>query len=190
MPVMFKLLLVGVVAVMASCTYTVNPPKMKGPAHHAVLRPGEWVEFKNSNGSGAVRYVSDFTRQYDVFDESHQVALFQRTEICRHQEGIYNPGQTYSIGASRRVRFVVQESVVYFKSLSEVDDFLAAGSSSYQWGSNSDGYVLGFFCAPSRYQANIDLFRFYLNGKLMRTIPKQHRYPGYVRVHKTAESGS
>lgn len=186
---MAKIFLFCLVTAMSSCTYTVNHPQAKGPAHHTVLRPGEWVEFKNSNGSGAVRYVSDFTRQYDVFDETHTVTLFQRTEMCRHQEGIYNPGETYSIGAPRRVRFVVQESVVYFKSLGELDDFLAAGSSSYQWVSNSDGYVLGFFCAPSRYQANIDLFRFYLNGKLLRSIPKQHRYPGYVRIHRPTPSG-
>jgi hypothetical protein len=187
---MFKLFLVGVVATMASCTYTVNPPRAKGPAHHAVLRPGEWVEFKNPNGSGAVRYVSDFTRQYDVFDESHQVSFFQRPEKFRHQEGIYNPGETYSSGAPRRVRFVVQESLVHFESLDEVESFLKEGGSRHQWVSNTDGYVLGFNCSPSRYQVNVNLFRFYLNGKLMRTIPKQHRYPGYVRIHQTAESGS
>lgn len=153
---------------------------------HAVLRPGEWVEFENSNGSGVVRHVSDFTRQYEVFGESHTVKLFQRPEKFRRQEGIYNPGETYSIGAPRRVRFVVQESIAHFESAEEIEKFLRAGSSIHQWVSNSDGYVLGFFSAPSRYQMNVDLFRFYLNGKLVRSLPKQHRYPGYVRVHRAA----
>jgi hypothetical protein len=151
---------------------------------HAVLHPGEWVEFENSNGSGVVRHVSDFTRQYEVFGESYTVKLFQRPEKFRHQEGIYNPGETYSVGAPGPTRFVVQESIAHFESAEEIELFLRAGSSNHQWVSNSDGYVLGFFSAPSRSQVNVNLFRFYLNGKLVRSLPKQHRYPGYVRIHR------
>jgi len=185
---MTKCFVFAALVAITSCSNMVNSPDSNRLAKDAVLGPGEWVEFKNPNGSGTATYVSEFARQYDVFEESHKVKLVQRPEKFRHQAGLYNPGSSYSIGAPRQVRFVVQESTAHFEKPEEVEIFLREGSRNNKWVSNGDGYVLGYSNSPSRGQVNLNLFRFYLNGKLLRSIPKQHRYPGFVRIHKVSSS--
>ncbi len=176
---------IAAIPALTSCTYTVIPPTAKGPAKHAVLQPGQVLEFKNSNGSGAICYVSDFVRTYDIFGERHTVQLMQRTSKFRRLEGIYNPGQNYSIGRRPKIRFVVDESIVHFDQADQIGQFLQEGSSIEQWVCNSDGYVVGHFFSPSRNQVNISLYRIFLNGKPVKSIPNRYRHSGYVRLLTT-----
>lgn len=182
----FLLLLLGLV-ILPGCALRGAKPAAAAhvKAHHTVLRPGQVVTFKNGNGSGEIFYVSDFVRRYEIEGVPYDVTLVQRNKEFRHQSGIYNPGESWgflNFNDQWISRFVVEESVVDFQSMKECKVFLREGAQYYKWVGNEQGYVLGFSVSPGRDQANVSFYRMSLRGKLLRTLPKEYRYDGYVRV--------
>ena len=154
-------------------------------AHDAVLSAGQEVIFENPNGSGKIIYLSDFLRRYEISGGSYEVELTQRPEEWRHQKGIYNPGESFGplrLEDEAPSRFVVQESEVRFSTSEECNRFFKEGAAYHKWVSNDQGLVLGFDLSPGRDQVNVSLFRCYIAGKLMKSLPHQFRYAGYVKL--------
>ena len=151
-------------------------------ANPVVLSPGDVIEFKNPNGSGSIRYVSDFVRQYEIGGATYDIKLIQRPEEFMHRSGIYNPGESWGPLAMRNApRFVVDESILRFASNEDAVKFFKMGAEQDKWVCNDSGLALAYVETPGRHQINVSLFKCYLNGKLMKTIPKQFRNPGFVR---------
>lgn len=153
------------------------------PAHHGVLRRGDEVEFKNPNGKGSIAFVSDFERRIRIDGAIYHVTLSQRSKEFRHQQGLYNPG--YPSARPQEItmqphRVVMEESELNFDSKEECEAFFKEGANYLKWVGNNDGIALGFMTTPARDQINLSLYRTYINGNLMTTIPKQYRHPGNV----------
>lgn len=154
-------------------------------AHDAVLAEGDVVEFRTPNGVGRIIYVSEFVRRYEIGGDSYEVTLVQRDEEFMHRAGIYNPGESWGpLWMRSAPRFVVDESVVRFSKMEEAVTFFRYGADTTKYVSSESGLVLGYEETPGRYQVNVSLYKCYVNGKLMKSMPKQFRYPGYVRLHK------
>jgi len=148
-----------------------------------VLKKGDVLYFANPNGIGSITYVSPFVRKYTVNEQSYVVRLRQREEEFRRQRGIYSPGEQAS--GRPPMRFVVEESIVRFHSLREINEFLDEGRDYFKWVSNNEGYVVGHLFAPERNQVNVSLYRFYLNGIPLSRVPAN--FPGHVVVRKINE---
>ena len=165
---------------------TMNETGTQGTiAHDSVMSAGQEVVFKNPNGSGKITYISEFIRRYEVNGSSYNVDLIQRPEEWRHQKGIYNPGESFGqLNLSDGVpsRFVVQESEVRFDTPEESSRFFREGAAYHKWVSNDQGLVLGFDLSPGRDQVNVSLYRCFIAGKLMKEMPAQYKYRGFVRV--------
>ena len=155
------------------------------PAHDTVMSAGQVVVFQTPNGAGKISCVSDFIRRYDISGCSYDVELVQRDEEWRHKKGIYNPGETWGplqLTDAKPSRFVVDESVVRFRTNEECERFFKEGAAYEKWVGGDNGLVLGFFLSPGRDQVNVSLYKCYISGKLMRRLPSQFKYPGFVRV--------
>jgi hypothetical protein len=154
-------------------------------AHHAVIGKGQEVTFKNPNGSGKIRYVSEFVRQYEIEGKTHDVEMIQRTEEFTYRNGLYNPAASLAIFHlydSSLSRYVVDESEINFPSMKECKKFLQEGAEDVKWVGNDQGLVVGFDMVPERYQVSVSLFRIRVKGKLLKGVPQEFRYPGYVRI--------
>lgn len=174
-----------VVAVAGCHSLTFNPSSgMEIRARNSVLSPGDVIEFKNPNGEGRIFFVSDFVRRYEILGVSYNVNLIQRSEEFMHRKGIYNAGESFgSLGLRSSPRFVVDESAVEFSSDEEMFKFLKQGANYHKWVFDSHcGLLLGYLETPLRKQIDVSLYKCYLNGKLLKAIPKKFSHPGYVRL--------
>lgn len=138
-----------------------------------VMRQGDVIEFSNPNGSGTVSFSAPFLRVYVIDGKSYTVRLEQRPKEFRGQKGIYSPGVRASKSSVDSKRFVVEESTINFDSKQDMLDFLDQGGDYFKWVSNNQGYALGFLRSQDRNQINVSLFRFYLQGKVIREIPQK-----------------
>lgn len=167
------------------------PDTSDAEAHHTVLASGQQAVFRNANGSGKIIWISNFVRRYEIDDTAYDVRLTQRLEEFRNQKGIYNPGESWgwlNPSDDRISRFVVEESELNFKSMSECRNFMGEGADYYQWVCGPNGLVLGFFLSPGRDQANVSLFRVSINGVPLQALPESYRHPGNVRITSSPES--
>ena len=143
------------------------------------------VRFTNPNGSGTLRYVSAFEREAAIDGEAYEFKLIQRHEEFRHQSGLYNPGESWgalSTSDRRFSRIVAEESVIRFRSQEEARVFFNEGGAYLKWVTNGKGLVVGFMTTPGRDQANISLYRVFVNGEPLRALPNGLAYPGSLKV--------
>jgi len=153
-------------------------------AHHTVMSAGQEIAFENPNGSGRIIYLSEFSRRYVIDGQSHDVKLVQRTEPWRHQNGIYNPGESWgplSLDDGIAARFVVEESELRFSTNEERDCFFKEGASYAKWVSGDQGLVLGFDSSPARDQINVSLYQCFISGKPMKDLSPEYKHVGFVR---------
>lgn len=175
--------LMSVLSISGCGVPSAGVPVENARAHDAVLAPGNVIEFRNSNGSGRIVYVSDFVRRYEIGGDSHELTLVQRKEEFMHRAGIYNPGESWGpLSMRNSPRFVLDESVLRFSTMDEAVRFFRMGAAQSKWVSNGSGLVIGYVETPGRYQISVDLYKCYVDGKLMTTMPKQFRNPGFVRL--------
>lgn len=154
-------------------------------ARHAVMTAGQEVVFENPNGSGRIDYLSEFSRRYVIDGQNHDVKLVQRPKQWRHQNGIYNPGESWgplSLDDGIAARFVVEESELRFSTNEECDGFFKEGASYAKWVSGDHGLVLGFSSSPARDQINVSLYRCFISGKPMKDLPAEYKHAGFVRL--------
>ena len=157
----------------------------KIPAHDTVLSAGQVVTFRNPNGAGKIKYFSDFKRIYEIEGNSYKVELVQRSKEFQHLKGIYNPGETWGplpLSDSAPSRFVVDESEVHFATTEECERFFKEGAAYEKWVGGTQGLALGFMLSPGRDQVNVSLYRCFVGGKLMKSIPVQFLHTGYVKL--------
>jgi hypothetical protein len=181
----WHLLLLATLAVGCHAVAVSKSKKGNPQVHDAVLSQGEFVEFENPNGKGRIVYVSDFIRRYEIDGVSYNVKLIQRDRESLHRNGIYNPGESWGpISMKNAPRFVLDESILRFSTIEDAVKFFKLGHREFKWVFNKSGLALAYMETPGRHQINISLFKCYLNGKPMSTLPKQFHNPGFVRLRK------
>ena len=151
--------LLGTIGI-ASC----KPNSDEIPVRNAILKPGETVEANNSNGKVRIAYVAATKRRYEWNEKSRVVTLIPREEIFDGKLGLYEPANAWALPFSKD-RLVVQESIINFENLSEIEAFLVQSKDYMDWVYNDDGLVVGFGRTPARRQIDIDLWQLLLHGK-------------------------
>ena len=151
--------LLGVIAI-AAC----NRNSDEIPVRNAVLKPGEAVEANNSNGKVRITYVAATKRRYEWDEKSRVVTLIPREEIFGGKLGLYEPADAWAL-PFRKDRLVVQESIINFESVSEIEAFLVQSKDYMDWIYSDDGLVVGFGRTPARRQVDIDLWQLLLQGQ-------------------------
>jgi len=151
--------LFGLISV-AACDHNPNVT----PVRDAVLKSGETVEATNSNGKVKISYVTAQKRRYEWNGRSRVITMIPREEPFDGKLGLYEPADSWGF-VFWKERLVVQESVINFANLNEVDAFLRQTKDYMDWVYSSDGLVVGFGRTPARNQVNIDLWQLLLRGE-------------------------
>lgn len=185
-----RLLSIGIIVVLSTgCCAIKNMnsrTNQSQEAHNTVMSSGQEVVFENPNGAGKIIYISDFVRRYVIDGRSFDVELVQRPREWRHQTGVYNPGESWGpllLNDAKASRFVVEESELRFNTNEECDRFFKEGASYAKWVSGDQGLVLGFASSPGRDQVNVSLYRCFISGKPMKSLPSEYQYAGFVRLY-------
>lgn len=154
---------------LASCQAKEEQPNIP---QEVVLSDGQWVEFKNANGGGQIRYESPLRRTFR-FDDGTSVTLkmVARKRRFLGKLGLYNPGNRWFFEFWKGKRIVAEEAEVHFESLDEARKYLVQGSAVEKWVYNDQGYVVGYFESSHRNQVNITLYRFYVKGEPLLNLP-------------------
>ncbi len=150
----------------------VSNEAMNSEIRETVLKPGETIEFQNPNGSGKIEYISDRKRYFSFSEGTERVVKMKvRKKRFRGKLGLYDPASRWFFESSKGKRIVATEAEMNFESLEEALEYLHQGSAIQKWVYNDEGYVVGYFESPERDQINIDLYRYYINGKPALNMP-------------------
>lgn len=138
-----------------------------------VLTSGQVVRFHNNVGQGLIEYVSPLKRHYTFTNGPDRVMkLIARKERFQGKLGLYHAGNRWFFEVWKPSdRIVAEEAKLDFDSLADALNFLKQGSSVSQWVWNDNGYVVGYWVSPQRRQVNVSLYRFYLDGEPLTTLP-------------------
>jgi hypothetical protein len=90
--------------------------------------------------------------------------MIPREEPFDRKLGLYEPADSWGF-VFWKERLVVQESVIDFENLDEIEAFLRQTKDYMDWVYSSDGLVVGFGRTPARKQVNIDLWQLLLRGE-------------------------
>jgi hypothetical protein len=90
--------------------------------------------------------------------------MIPRQDVFDRKLGLYEPADSWGF-LFWRERLVVQESVINFENLDQVQAFLMQSKDYMDWVYSEDGLVVGFGRNSARRQINIDLWQILLNGK-------------------------
>jgi hypothetical protein len=124
------------------------------------------------NASGRIRacYLSPLRREY-FWDGSFRIIKMsaRRTEF-QGRTGLLNPGSYWGLTAPKRERMVVQESVINFRSVSELYYFLWTENLTMDWVYDNNGLTVGWAKNPARYEVDVDVWQLLVNGKRPETL--------------------
>ncbi len=156
-----------------------------GKVEENVISSGESIIIKNKNGEISYSYSGETKRRIIVDGNSNEIEMIARSKRFRGKLGLYNPGERWLSSGADDARIVVVEGEMHFDTMKDALAYLKQGSEIMDWQSNDQGYVGGFLKSPERNQINITIYRYYLDGKPITTLP---RGGGSVRVSSAAGS--